>query len=100
MAKTNYAASSPYYGTTQTNWYLLPWTPRDILADTTDLQFVIDNKYHQRPDLLAYDLYGSPTYWWVFMVRNLDVIRDPIWDMTSGTIIFAPTKARLTELIG
>lgn len=100
MAKVTYDPSSPYYGTPQTNWYLGPITYRDIPAHTSDLYVQLDNKYHNRPDTLSYDLYGTPKYWWVFMVRNIDLIRDPIWDIKSGMVLYVPTLDRLQKIIG
>jgi hypothetical protein len=53
-----------------------------------------------RPDLLSYDLYGSVAYWWIFLARNINVIRDPIWDMVAGMAIYVPTASRIQTLIG
>lgn len=100
MAKVEYSALSPYYGTPQTQWYLLPMVPRLILPHSTDDQIVISSKYDLKPDMMSYDRYGTPAYWWVFARRNMDVIRDPIFDFKSGTTIFAPTKERMTQLEG
>lgn len=52
----------------------------------------ITNKYDQRPDLLAYELYGNAKLWWVFALFNQDVLVDPIIDFTAGTEIIVPTK--------
>lgn len=100
MSKVNYPASSPYTDSTQTSWYLLPIKLRTIPADNGDTKIVLDTRYEHRPDLLSYDLYATPAYWWVFMVRNMDDIRDPIWDLKSGMTIYAPTAERLHRLLG
>lgn len=99
MPRVNYSASSPYFSTPQTRWYLGPIALRTIPSDLTDEQIQIDAKYEFRPDLLSYDLYGTPAYWWVFMVRNMDLIRDPIWDMKSGMTIWAPSVNRINTLL-
>jgi hypothetical protein len=57
-----------------------------------DEYYTIENKYDKRPDLLAYDLYGSTRLWWVFIVRNMDLFDDPIEDFTAGTIIRLPSS--------
>ena len=57
-----------------------------------DEYYTIENKYDKRPDLLAYDLYGSTRLWWVFIVRNMDLFEDPIDDFTAGTIIRLPSN--------
>lgn len=100
MSKIIYPASSPYVSTPQTNWYLGPLKFRNIPPNISDELITIDAKYNCRPDLLSYDLYGTPAYWWVFMIRNIDDIRDPIWDFKSGLLIFAPSADRIHKLLG
>ncbi len=60
----------------------------------------ITHEYLHRPDLLSYMLYKTPEYWWVFMRMNMDLIRDPIWDFTAGTVIRVPTLERLKSMVG
>lgn len=94
-----YKDSSPYAKTpiTEDN-FLGYYKHRRILPDSSDLIIVIDTKYEFRPDLLSYDLYGTPNYWWIFTARNLNIIRNPIYDMVAGIEIYAPTKERLNNL--
>lgn len=99
MPRQDYRSESPYVDTEQTNWYLLPITLREIKPDNTDTHQEISTKYQNRPDLMSYDLYGTPAYWWIFMVRNMDVIRDPIWDHQPGKKIWVPTKTRIEGLM-
>jgi hypothetical protein len=63
-----------------------------ISSRSDDEYYTIENKYDKRPDLLAYDLYGSTRLWWVFIVRNMDLFEDPIDDFTAGTIIRLPSN--------
>lgn len=101
MSKIVFPSSSPYYTTSQTSWYTGPIDYRDIPADSSDLYIAaLDPRFANRPDLLSYELYQTPAYWWVFMVRNIDIIRDPIWDMVAGMSIYVPTKARIQSLLG
>lgn len=100
MSKITYDTSSPYYGTPQTNWYLGPIALRVIPPHTSDRYVMLDSKYEYRPDTLSTDLYGSPRYWWVFMIRNMNDIRDPIWDQKAGMAIYVPTIERLQQLLG
>ena len=51
-----------------------------------------------RPDLLAYDLYGNVEVWWVFALRNLEKIKDPLADFKTGLSIKVPDKATVEEL--
>lgn len=99
MAKITYKADSPYYGTPQTQWYLLPRVHREIAPHGTDQRIIISAKDHLKPYMLSYDLYGTPAYWWVFSSRNIDLIRDPIYDFTSGLEILVPTRDRLNQIL-
>jgi hypothetical protein len=47
---------------------------------------------------MAYDLYGDEKLWWVFAVRNKDVIQDSIYDMLAGQRIYLPTTNTLKSL--
>jgi hypothetical protein len=100
MAKIDYQNSSPYADTQQTSWFLSNMTYRDIPRDGTDTLKVLESRYNNRPDLLSYDLYGTPNYWWVFMIVNPDRIKDPIYDFKTGTVVFCPTASRLTQILG
>jgi len=68
---------------------------RPIPADSDDFLYEIEPQYTYRPDLLAYDLYGTSKLWWVFTQRNMDIIKDPIFDMVPGTKIFIPKSSKL-----
>lgn len=100
MAKVTYPASSPYYSTPQSQMFLGRYVDRAIPAHSTDRTISLDVKYEGRPDKLSYDLYGSPVYWWVFMRRNLGVIRDPIWDFKPGIRIVVPSREMIVSLLG
>ena len=87
---TNYAPSSPYYGTSQWGIFLDIWTPRTFTMSNSDVLYTIDNFYNQRPDMMAYDLYNNASLWWVFAIRNPAILIDPIFDFTTGTTIYVP----------
>jgi hypothetical protein len=59
----------------------------------------LPSKYNLRPDSLSYDLYGTSQLYWVFMLRNPDVIQDPIWDFISGINIYVPAQSSLTRYL-
>jgi hypothetical protein len=63
-----------------------------IQASPYDEDYVIPQQYDERPDLLAYQLYESSRLWWVFAMRNLDEIRDPIRDFKAGKTIKLPAE--------
>jgi len=92
--------SSPYAQTNITNGYLDILNLIDIPAKSDDVQYTLISKYQYRPDLLAYDVYGDPQLWWVFAVRNKDVIKDSIYDFVSGQTIFLPKYSTIQSVIG
>jgi hypothetical protein len=96
----NYSRTSPYYGTQTWGKFLDTWTSKTISADPSDAIYQIDNIYNSRPDLLANDLYQDSSLWWVFAVRNPNVIKDPLFDFTTGKIIYVPTKVVIQKSLG
>ena len=65
----------------------LPALPPNV----NDEEYTINARYSERPDLLAYDLYGSTRLWWVFSISNPDLLKDPIRDFKKGLTIFLPS---------
>jgi hypothetical protein len=98
MAK--YKSSSPWATTPQNNFHLELLEIRPVPAENDDFRYTIENQYRHRPDLLAYDLYGNAKLWWVFVQRNMSVIKDPIYDFEPGVTIFLPKKSNLEKFLG
>lgn len=96
----SYKKSSPYYNTEQNNLYLELLSVRPVPAESDDFQYTIENQYKHRPDLLAYDLYGKSELWWVFVQRNMDRLKDPIYDFIPGLTIYLPKKTNLEKYLG
>jgi hypothetical protein len=82
------------------NGYLDVLTFVDIPSNVSDIQFSITSLYMHRPDLLAYDIYGDSQLWWVFAVRNKDVIRDPVYDFVPGQVIYIPQLEAIRTAMG
>ena len=95
-----YSKLSPWYLTEQTAFYLDLLKIRPIPAEASDADYIIEPKYAYRPDLLAYDLYGNPKLWWVFVQRNMNTIKDPIWDFEPGVKIKIPKQRNLVAYLG
>jgi hypothetical protein len=97
-----YNIGSSYYGTPSfdNNQFLDLLNYRAIPKLVDDVLFTIPPQYEYRPDLLAADLYGDPTLWWTFAVRNPNTLIDPLWDFTSNTVIFLPKKTTLQSALG
>ena len=98
MAK--YSSASPWYSTASNNLYLELLDIRPVPAESDDFEYTIEPQYRHRPDLLAFDLYGNTKLWWIFVQRNMDVIKDPIYDMESGKKIYLPKLSTLKEVLG
>ena len=96
----NYSKTSPWADTNQNNFYLDLLEIRPVPSESDDFRYVIENQYRHRPDLLAYDVYGSTKLWWVFVQRNMSVIKDPIYDFEPGTVIYLPKKSNLEKFLG
>jgi len=96
----NYSKSSPYANTNFYGFFLDVATLPNIPIDPTDVLYEIDAIYESRPDLLAYDLYGDPSLWWVFCIRNPNVLQDPTYDFVPGVTIYIPQKQNLVAALG
>ena len=95
-----YPATSPYFNTGITQFYLDPMVNRPIPKLADDIQFEITQTYQYRPDLLAFDLYETPTLWWVFYQRNPNSLQAPPLDFQIGVKIYLPKITTLQSVLG
>lgn len=100
MTKINYPANSAYHATPQFTWRVGTFAFRPIAPDPTDQPYILSQRHQYRPDKLAYELYGNPSYWWTFSVRNPFLRANPMWDFIPGLQIMVPTADRLITLLG
>lgn len=97
----SYSTTSPWFLTNIKNSDFLDlYENRPIPKNPSDLLFEITPQYTYRPDLLSFDLYGTAKLWWVFSVRNPDVLKDPVFDFVAGTKILLPKKSTLSSVVG
>ena len=96
----DYDATSPYYLTQYTQFFLDSMVNRPIPKESDDILFTINLTYQYRPDLLAYDLYGTPTLWWVFYQRNPNTLIRPPLDFSVNTQIYLPKESTLKSALG
>lgn len=96
----NYTATSPYFVTNYTQFYLDVMRNRPIPKQSDDTFFTITQTYQYRPDLLAYDLYQQSELWWVFYQRNPNTLTAPPWDFDIGTQIYLPKISVLRSTLG
>jgi len=62
------------------------------VENTTTKTITLEEKYNEKPDLLAHDLYGNAKLWWVFSLFNQDELADPIIDFKAGLKILVPVR--------
>lgn len=95
-----YDASSPYYLTGYSQFFLDVMVNRPIPKENDDQLFQINTTYQYRPDLLAFDLYDNAGLWWVFYQRNPNTLTAPPLDFTAGTQIYLPKITTLKSVLG
>lgn len=71
-----------------------------IRKTASDEIYEIGVGYDERPDLLAHQIYGDSRLWWVFALRNPDILKDPIRDFKSGKSIILPSEYAVKLLTG
>lgn len=71
-----------------------------VAPSVNDQKFLITKKYANRPDLLAFDKFGSAELWWILVLSNPEIIKDPIQDFKEGTIIRLVTGSRARQIAG
>lgn len=90
-----YSEQSPYSKTPVFGDFLGIMNSRSVIHDPSDQPYTIESKYNMRPDLLAFNLYGSSKYWWLFAIRNREMLIDPIQDFRAGVTIRIPKLKNL-----
>jgi hypothetical protein len=101
MLNSIYPATSPYYNTDLVNNQFLDiMSNRPIPMDPSDVYWEITSVYEYRPDLLAYDLYSNSMLWWVFAMRNPNMLKDPYFDFVSGVNIYLPKLSAINQALG
>lgn len=69
-----------------------------VTRSTKDEVYTIPPEFDGRPDLLAHLAYDSSHLWWVFAMRNPDIIKDPIRDFKAGLRIMLPSADNVKNL--
>ena len=95
-----YTSTSPYFTTGYSQFFLDVMVNRPIPKETDDQLFKINQVYQYRPDLLAFDLYGSAGLWWVFYQRNPNTLQAPPLDFKADTVIYLPKITTLRSTLG
>jgi hypothetical protein len=96
----NYDSTTAYYNTGYSQFFLDVMQNRNIPKQGDDRILLINQTYQYRPDLLAYDLYDTPTLWWVFYQRNPNTLTKPPLDFKAGVQIYLPKISTLRNVLG
>lgn len=91
---TKYRTDSLYRNTEVVNSKYLDVLSIDNIdvENTSTKTITLESKHNERPDLLAYELYGNSKLWWTFALFNQDTLQDPIIDFKSGLRITVPVR--------
>jgi len=94
----SYHSSSPYNFTSITGKFLTYYVHRLVESHPFDKITILNNeRYVNRPDILAMDLYGSEDLFWVIPVRN--GLQDPVFDLTYGRALIIPDATYVRTLV-
>lgn len=81
-------------GTTEVSSRFVEWWERyDVPHDTSDLVYVLEERYVGRPDLLAYAFYGDTAYKWIIMQYN-DILHPD--ELVAGLALLMPTNEKIS----
>jgi len=101
IERATYKPTSPYNKTSFFGERFLDIMEyKSLPAQADDIYQSITSTYHRRPDLMSFDIYGSTDFWYVFMLRNRDIIIDPIYDFTEDKKIYIPKLTTILENLG
>jgi hypothetical protein len=74
------------------------WSRFDFPKDSSDQIYIIEEKYTNRIDLIAYAFYNEPRWWWI--IAQYNNILDPWIEIIPGRKLLIPTLNRLQLLFG
>lgn len=66
---------------------------KPIVEDRTDIFHTVESSEVYRLDLISYEYYNNPLYWWVIAQAN--DIKDPFQGITPGTLLRIPSMVSL-----
>lgn len=85
-------------GVTEVSPGFYEWWERVIVDKTSDdIVYTMEEKYVNRPDLLAYAFYQDSTLWW-FICQYNDII-NPMDELIAGKILYIPSITKLPSIV-
>lgn len=96
-----YAARTGRYvigGTTEvSSWAIEMWDPKTLPLDPSDLLYVVEKRYENKPRKLGLLFYGDENLWWVICQYNLVI--NPTVELKAGTLLRIPIKERIMSAL-
>lgn len=86
--KSRYRATAVHRDETAKKPFFDVWRPPRIKETVPPSIIRVTARYKNRPDLVAYDVYGDVTLYWVIAIRNN--IQFPMRDLAIGQVLFVP----------
>jgi hypothetical protein len=74
------------------------WERYTFPTSSSDIQYIVENRYANRLDLISAIFYGEPRYAWV--IAQYNNILDPFTEVSAGRILILPSFDRLNALVG
>lgn len=94
----NYEQVSPFGLTSIIGRFMVYYVHRVVEPHTLDTVIKLnDDRYVNRPDLLANDLYGDPDLFWVIANRN--GLQDPVFDFKKGELYTIPHPSFVRTIV-
>jgi len=94
----DYEQASPFGVTTIINRFMVYYVHRVVEPHFLDAVIELnDERYVNRPDILANDLYGDPDLFWVIAVRN--GLQDPVFDFKRGEFFTIPHPSYVRSIV-
>ena len=95
-----YSPTSPYSLTPQSSVGIGLMVYKPIPPDSGDSPYTIRPHQQYRPDLLSYELYGTPNYWWVFAARNPRLRQNILFNFVANLTIIVPSADYVRKVAG
>jgi hypothetical protein len=86
-----------YLNNTPIRSFYLDVTAIPSMKGVTGKFVIVPPECENRIDLFSYQQYGSSRYWWMIVLANADIIKDPIWDFHSGMQVMVPDKSKISD---
>lgn len=72
------------------------WDRYTFSRHPSDMEYIVEDKYKHRPDLIAFAFYEDWRLWW--FICQFNNILDPHAELVTGLVLRIPTKERVELL--